>query len=145
MRSQVRQVSSTTRRDPDRLDSRRALRPLPCRRFRPGAVAPVRSLYIRPGQSAYLNQFFPTSTLVNYPDKLLNPYSEQWTFGVEQQLGKQWVLSLDYVGSHTVKINRPLDVDPPTPFIRTAPNQIRSAQAANCTRPYWVAWYAQRT
>ncbi len=112
--------------------------------FPAGAVAPVRSLYIRPGQSAYLNQFFPTSTLVNYPDQLLNPYSEQWTFGVEQQLGKQWVLSLDYVGSHTIKINRPLDVDAPAPFIRTAPNQIRSAQAANCTRPYWVSWYAQR-
>jgi hypothetical protein len=36
-----------------------------------------------------------------------------------------------------------LDVDPPTPFIRTAPNQIRTAQAANCTRPYWIEWYAQ--
>ncbi len=38
---------------------------------------------------------------------------------------------------------RPLDVDPPSPFIRTAPNQIRTAQAANCTRPYWIEWYAQ--
>jgi hypothetical protein len=119
-----------------------AAAPLPA--FPAGAVTPVRSLYIRPGQSAYLDQFFPTSTLVNYPDRLLNPYSEQWTFGVEQQLGKQWVLSLDYVGSHTIRINRPLDVDAPAPFIRTAPNQIRSAQAANCSRPYWVSWYSQR-
>jgi len=120
-----------------------AAAPLPV--FPSGAVPPVRSLYIRPGQSAYLNKLFPTSTLVNYPDKLLNPYSEQWTFGVEQQLGNQWVLSLDYVGSHTIKINRPLDLDPPAPFIRTAPNQIRSAQPANCTRPYWADWYRQHS
>jgi hypothetical protein len=51
------------------------------------------------------------------------------------------VLDVDYVGSHTLKINRPLDVDPPAPFIRTQPNQQRTAQAANCTRPYWIWWY----
>jgi hypothetical protein len=38
---------------------------------------------------------------------------------------------------------RPLDIDAPTPFIRTAPGQVRTAQAANCTRPYWIWWYAQ--
>ena len=53
------------------------------------------------------------------------------------------MLSVDYVGSHTLRINRPLDVDPPSPFIRTAPGQTRSAQAANCTRPYWIWWYTQ--
>jgi len=53
------------------------------------------------------------------------------------------VLSVDYVGSHTIKINRPLDVDAPTPFFRNAPGLTRPAQAANCTRPYWVWWYAQ--
>lgn len=116
--------------------------PLPA--FPAGAVAPVRSLYIRPGQGAYLNQFFPTSTLIGYPNRLLNPYSEQWTFGMQHRLRENWVLSVDYVGSHTLKINRPLDVDPPTPFIRTAPGQTRSPQAANCTRPYWVFWYAQQ-
>lgn len=116
--------------------------PLP--EFPPGAVAPVRSLYIRPAESAYLNQFLPTSTLVGYPDRLLNPYSEQWSFGVERQLLRNWVLSVDYIGSHSLKINRPLDVDPPSPFVRTVPGQIRSAQAANCTRPYWSWWYAQQ-
>jgi hypothetical protein len=117
--------------------------PLPA--FPPSAVAPLRSLYIRPGQSAYLNQFFPTSTLVGYPDKLLNPYSEQWTLSLQQQLAPNWILSLDYVGTHTLRINRPLDVDGPTPFIRTAANfnAVRTAQAANCTRPYWIAWYKQ--
>ena len=114
--------------------------PLPA--FPVGALAPVRTIYIRPGRSAYYNQFFPVGDLIGYPDALLNPYSEQWTFGVERQLGRGWVLSVDYVGSHTVRVVRPLDVDPPTPFIRTAQNQIRSAQAANCTRPLWVQFYA---
>jgi len=115
--------------------------PLPV--FPAGAVAPLRSLYIRPGQAAYLNQFFPTSTLIGYQNQLLNPYSEQWTLGIERRVARGWVLSVDYVGSHTVRINRPRDVDPPSPFIRTAPNQIRTAQAANCTRQYWIYFYGQ--
>jgi Carboxypeptidase regulatory-like domain/TonB dependent receptor len=115
--------------------------PLPA--FPAGAPVPLRSLYVRPGNSSYLDQFFPTNTLIGYQNALLNPYSEQWTFGIERQIAPKWVLSVDYVGSHTIKINRPLDVDPPSPFVRTAANQIRTAQAANCTRPYWIWWYAQ--
>jgi hypothetical protein len=115
--------------------------PLPA--FPPGATEPLRSLYIRPGESAYLDQFFPTDTLIGYPDALLNPYTEQWTFGVERRLLPNWILSVDYVGSHTLRINRPLDVDPPAPFVRTAPGQMRTAQEANCTRPYWIWWYQQ--
>ncbi|HLX45915.1 MAG TPA: carboxypeptidase regulatory-like domain-containing protein [Bryobacteraceae bacterium] len=115
--------------------------PLPA--FPAGAQAPLRSLYIRPGESSYLNQFFPTSTLIGYPSQLLNPYSEQWTFGIARQIKTNWVLSVDYVGSHTLRINRPRDVDPPTSFIRTAQGQTRTPQAANCTRPYWLWWYQQ--
>lgn len=115
--------------------------PLPA--FPAGAQVPVRSLYVQPGDAAYLNQFFPTSTLIGYPNHLRNPYSEQWTFGVQHRFGSNWVMSVDYLGSHTLKINRPLDVDPPLPFVRTAPGHVRSAQAANCTRPYWTWWYAQ--
>jgi hypothetical protein len=118
-----------------------AAAPLPS--FPAGAVVPLRSLYIRPGESTYLDQFFPTSALIGYPNALLNPYTEQWTLSVEREIAPGWILTLDYVGSHTVKINRPLDVDPPSPFIRTAPGQVRSAQAANCTRPYWIYWYRQ--
>jgi hypothetical protein len=115
--------------------------PLPA--FPAGAVAPLRSLYIRPGDSSYYDRFFPTSVLNGYPAKLLNPYSEQWSFGVERQLKPNWVLSADYVGSHSLRVLRPLDLDAPAPFVRTAPGQMRSAQAANCTRPYWIWWYQQ--
>ncbi|SEF67478.1 Carboxypeptidase regulatory-like domain-containing protein [Bryocella elongata] len=108
-----------------------------------GVSVPGRTLYIRPGNSAYLDQFFPTSTLVNYPSKLLNPYSEQYDFGVEQKLTSRTILDIDYVGTHQLHGIRPLDVDAPTSFIRTAQNQTRSAAAANCTRPYWVYYYKQ--
>jgi Carboxypeptidase regulatory-like domain len=116
--------------------------PLPA--FPPGAQAPLRSLYIRPGNSAYLNQFFRTSTLIGYPGKLFNPYSEQWTLGFEQHLARTWALKADYVGTRSLRIVRPLDVDAPSSYVRTAPNQTRSAQAANCTRPYWIYWYSQQ-
>ena len=119
-----------------------AAAPLPA--FPPGATVPLRSLYIRPGEASYLDQFFPTSTLIGYPDALLNPSTQQWTIGVGRELAPGWVLNVDYVGSHTIKINRPLDVDPPSPFIRTAPGQMRTAQQANCTRPYWIWWYSQQ-
>src|SRR5262249_39766503 len=54
--------------------------PLPA--FPPGAIAPVRTLYIQPGKAAYYNQFFPVSTLIGYQSALLNPYSQQWTLGL---------------------------------------------------------------
>ena len=73
----------------------------------------------------------------------LNPYSEQWIFGDRTSCSSRLGSRVDYVGSHTLRINRPLDVDPPAPFIRTAPGQTRTPQAANCTRPYWIWWYAQ--
>ena len=119
-----------------------AAAPLPA--FPAGAAAPLRSLYLRPGRASYYNQFLPTSTLLGYPGALLNPYNEQWTLGVEQQLAPGWVLAADYLGSHTLRIVRPLDLDAPTTFVRGAPGEVRTAQAANCTRPYWLAWYAGR-
>ncbi|HEU5451616.1 MAG TPA: TonB-dependent receptor [Terriglobales bacterium] len=115
--------------------------PLPA--FPAGAAVPQRSLYLQPGRAGYYDQFLPTSTLVGYQDALLNPYTEQWTIGLQQELAQRWVLSVDYVGSHTVRIVRPLDVNPPAPFVRTMPGQTRSAAAANCTRPYWMWWYQQ--
>ena len=115
--------------------------PLPA--FPAGAVVPLRSLYIRPGMSAYLNKFFPTSTLIGYPSKLLNPYSEQYTFGIQQKLSNSAVLSVDYVGAHTLRVVRPLDVDPPSFVQRTDNITVRSATATNCSRPYWIAFFAQ--
>jgi Carboxypeptidase regulatory-like domain/TonB dependent receptor len=135
-----------------------AAAPLPA--FPPGGAVPIRSLYVRPGQSAYLSQWFPTSALNGYPSAMLNPYSQQWTGGIEQRLASTWTMSLDYVGAHTLRIIRPLDVDGPSPFIRTmtgtttvkldsnfnpipGTGNVRTAQQANCSRSYWISWYKQ--
>ncbi len=117
-----------------------AAAPLPA--FPAGGLVPVRSLYVRPGQPAFLNQYVPAALLNGYPNRLLNPYSEQWTFSLEHRFAPGWLMSLDYVGTHTLRIVRPLDVDGPSPFVRTAQNQTRTAQVANCTRPYWISFYA---
>lgn len=119
-----------------------AAAPLPS--FPPGAVVPIRNLYVRPGQPAYLDRYFSTALLKGYPAHLLNPYSQQYTASVEARLAPQWVLSIDYVGTHALRNLRPLDVDSPSPFIRTAQGQTRTAGQANCSRPYWIWWYAQR-
>ncbi len=101
----------------------------------PGTVLPARDIQILAGQCNYLNQFLPVSQLHFCPNKLLNPYTQQWNLGIEQQLGRNWVLSMDYIGSHTIHIDQPIDLNSPAGFVRTQPGQVRSAAAANATRP----------
>jgi hypothetical protein len=42
---------------------------------------------------------------------------------------------MDYIGSHTINLVQPIDLNSPAGFVRTAPGQLRSASAANATRP----------
>ncbi len=100
-----------------------------------GASVPARDIVIRPGRQSDYSQFFDVSKLINYPNQLLNPYTQQATFGVERQLASRWFLSVDYVYQHTLKINRTLDLNAPAPFIRTVPGQVRTSAQADATRP----------
>ncbi len=100
-----------------------------------GVPVPARDLMLRPGRAAYYSQFFDVSNLKGYPNALLNPYTQQWNFGVERELAGGWVVQLDCVGQHTIRIDRPLDLNSPAPFLRTAPGQTRSVAAADATRP----------
>ena len=99
------------------------------------ATVPLRDITVGLGQTAFLNQFFNVAGLRFYPSHLLNPYTQQWTLGVEHELAKGWILSADYVGSHSVKLERPDDLNAPAVFVRTAQGQTRSVAAANATRP----------
>ncbi len=94
----------------------------------PGGRAGAASQPVHPSGRGFLSELSSSRPrrLVGYQSQLLSPYSEQWTFGIERRLATNWVLRADYVGSHTLKINRPLDVDPPSPFIRTQPGQVRT-------------------
>jgi hypothetical protein len=74
--------------------------------------------------------------LAIYPEQRLNPYTGQFTFGIQHVLGRDWTLSLN--GSHMVsrKQLRSMDINAPAGFLRTAPGQRRTAAAADATRPY---------
>ena len=103
--------------------------------FPAGARMPARNIVIRPGRADFYNQFFDVSKLRGYPAKLLNPYTQQATIGVERDLGNDYFLKVDYVYSHTADIDRSLDLNAPATFTPTAATPTRSAAAADLTRP----------
>ncbi|HKC64187.1 MAG TPA: TonB-dependent receptor, partial [Pyrinomonadaceae bacterium] len=103
--------------------------------FPAGAVLPARDIIIRPGRAEFYSQFFDVSKLRGYPDKLLNPYTQQASIGVERELPGKIFLSVDYVYAHTIGIDRLLDLNAPSLFVRTSPTEVRSAAAADATRP----------
>ena len=103
--------------------------------FPAGANLPARNIVIRPGRADFYNQFFDVSKLRNYPDKLLNPYTNQATIGVERDLGGNYFLKVDYVYSHTADIDRSLDLNAPASFTPTQANPTRTAAQADLTRP----------
>lgn len=103
--------------------------------FPAGATLPARDITIRPGRASYYQQFFDVSKLKGYPDALLNPYTQQASLSFERELGAKWTLSVDYVYSHTIRIDRTIDLNSPSLFARTQPGQTRSAAAADATRP----------
>lgn len=123
----------TFRVAPGQLGFPTSVAPLPA--FPPGAVLPPRDISVRPGQRPYLSRFFDVSKLRAYPDRLLNPRTQQFGLTIERELARNWVLTANYTNQHTTRIDRPLDLNAPSVFIRTAPGQIRSGAAADATRP----------
>src|SRR6185437_15467207 len=85
----------------------------PITNFPPGTIFPARDITVRPGQCAALNQILDVSALRFCPDALLNPYTQQWSLGLERELASRWVFSADYVGLHTIDIERPVDLNAP--------------------------------
>ena len=108
---------------------------VPISGFPPGVALPARDITILAGQCNYLNQFLPVSQLRFCPNTFYNPYTQQWNLGIEHDFGKGWMFSMDYIGSHTIHIEQPVDMNSPAGFARTAPGQTRSVAAANATRP----------
>jgi outer membrane receptor protein involved in Fe transport len=68
-------------------------------------------------------------------DALLGPYTQQWTFGIQQRLPGQWVLSVDGVRNLSVKQFLQYNLNAPSPFPRTLPGQMRTSAEADRTRP----------
>jgi outer membrane receptor protein involved in Fe transport len=108
-----------------------SLAPLPA--FPSGAPLPPRDITIRPGRAAYYSQFFDVTKLKDYPDKLLNPYTQLGSVGVEREIAPKWILSVDYVWQHTIRIDRTLDLNSPALYPRTIGTPARpAARPASC-------------
>ena len=100
-----------------------------------GTLVPLRDITVQLGDAQFLNKFFDVSDLRFYPHGLVNPYTQQWNLGVQHELAKGWIFSVDYIGSHSVKLERPDDLNAPAPLVRTGQGQTRSVAAANASRP----------
>ena len=107
----------------------------PLAAFPAGASLPPRDIIIRPGRAALYSNFFDATRLRGYPSKLLNPYTQQATFGLERELPGKFFLNVDYVYAHTISIDRTLDLNAPSLFIPTIAKPTRSAAEADATRP----------
>ena len=84
--------------------------------FPPGVALPARDITILAGQCSYLNRFLPVSQLRFCPNTFYNPYTQQWNLGIEHDFGKGWLFSMDYIGSHTIHIEQPVDLNSPAGF-----------------------------
>src|SRR4029077_11084361 len=76
------------------------------------------------------------SKLVGYTSATFeNPRSQVGSIGVERQLARRLFVSVDYVKQHWTGLDQTVDLNAPSLFVRTAPGQVRSAAAADATRP----------
>jgi hypothetical protein len=97
---------------------------------------PARNITIRPGMASYYAQFFDISKLPGYASTtFVNPRSQVASIGVERELDHRLFVSVDYVRQHWTDLDRSVDLNAPALFVRTAPGQVRSAAAADATRP----------
>jgi hypothetical protein len=103
--------------------------------FPAGAVLPARNITIRPGNASYYRRFFDVTKLTAYPDALVNPKSQVASIGIERELADHLFASADYVHQHWTDLDRTIDLNAPSLFVRTSPGQVRTVAAADATRP----------
>jgi hypothetical protein len=73
--------------------------------------------------------------LAVYGEDRLNPYSGQFTLGIQRVIGRDWTLSANISHMLSRKQLRVLELNAASPFVRTAPGQRRAATVADATRP----------
>ena len=113
---------------------------------------PARDITIRAGRRSFYRAQFARyglnfDLLPNYPDELVNPRSQVFSIGAEREVVKGLFVGGDYVHQHLTGMDRTVDLNAPSAFDRTAPNQFRclpghvtcpaaeTVLAANQTRP----------
>ncbi len=82
--------------------------------FPTGLIAPVRS---SAGLSTNLGQ-----SVTFFPDSRTHPYSQRWSFGVQQELPQKFMIEVSYVGNRNTRlsINRELSYTP-AQYLSTSP------------------------
>jgi hypothetical protein len=106
----------------------------------PASQLPARDITIRAGLREFYREQFARfglnfDLLPNYPDNLVNPRSQVFTVGAEHEFFKGFFFGADYVHQHWSNLDRTVDLNAPTPFVRTAAQPTRSVAVANNTRP----------
>jgi hypothetical protein len=106
----------------------------------PAAELPARDITIQAGRRDFYRAQFARyglnfDLLPFYPDKLVNPRSQVVSIGAEREIIKGMLFGADFVHQHLSDINRTVDLNAPSIFDRTAPEQVRTVAAANATRP----------
>jgi len=97
---------------------------------------PARNVTIRPGMADYYSQFFDISKLAGYSTATFsNPKSQVASIGIEREIRPRLFVSVDYVKQHWTGIDQTVDLNAPSFFGRSTPGQVRSAAAADATRP----------
>ena len=99
------------------------------------STLPPRNITIEPGMASYYAQFLDMSKLPGYASATFeNPRSQVGTIGVEHQFAPHLFVSADYVRQHWTGLDETWDLNAPSVWIRTAPNQVRNVAAADATR-----------
>lgn len=81
---------------------------------------------------------FPTNVrrdLIVRGDGIVNPYSTQFSLGVQRKIFGDFIATADYIHAQSVKQILVYNLNPTSPFPRTVPGQQRTVAAANATRP----------
>jgi hypothetical protein len=100
------------------------------------AALPARNITIRPGTASFYSRFFDVSKLGGYASATFeNPRSQVASIGLEREIAPRLFVSADYVKQHWTGLDQTVDLNAPSLFVRTAPGQVRSAAAADATRP----------
>ncbi len=68
------------------------------------------------------------------PQRIVNPYSTQFSFGIQQKLFAGLALTVDGITQHSVRQMRAIDLNAPKAFPRTAAGIVRTGAAADATR-----------
>ena len=67
-----------------------------------GQLTTTENVFLVPGIPPLTNQYINEKNPIHSP----NPYVQQWSFGVESQLGENWAVEVDYVGNIGLYLSR---------------------------------------